>query len=124
MKRLLLFFAPVAFGAALTVQDAKKFLDEAEAKLLILSNESGRADWVHSNFITDDTEAIASEADEKFIAEAVRLAKGATRFDGVALPPDMARKMKLLKNGLTLAAPGDPAESAEVTRLGSSLEGT
>jgi peptidyl-dipeptidase A len=29
-----------------------------------------------------------------------------------------------LKNGLTLAAPGDAAESAEVTRLGSSLEGT
>src|ERR1700691_4372835 len=124
MKRLLLLLAPVTFGAGLTVQDAKKFLDEAEAKLLILSNESGRADWVHSNFITDDTEAIASEADEKFIAEGVRLAKGAARFDGVALPPDMARKMKLLKNGLTLAAPGDAAESAEVTRLGSSLEGT
>jgi peptidyl-dipeptidase A len=124
MKRLLLLLAPVTFGAGLTVQDAKKFLDEAEAKLLILSNESGRADWVHSNFITDDTEAIASEADEKFIAEGVRLAKGAARFDGMALPPDMARKMKLLKNGLTLAAPGDAAESAEVTRLGSSLEGT
>ena len=39
-------------------------------------------------------------------------------------PPDMARKMMLLKIGLTLAAPGDPKESAEVTRLGSSLEGT
>ena len=86
MKRLLLLLAPVTFGAGLTVQDAKKFLDEAEAKLLILSNESGRADWVHSNFITDDTEAIASEADEKFIAEGVRLAKGAARFDGMALP--------------------------------------
>ena len=124
MKWLLLLFAPVAFGAAPTVQDARKFLDEAEAKLLILSNESQRADWVHSNFITDDTEAIASEADEKLIAEGVRLAKAATRFDGIALPADLTRKMKLLKVGLTLAAPGDPKESAEVTRLGSSLEGT
>lgn len=120
----LLWFVPVAFGAGLTVQDAKKFLDEAEAKLLTLSNESGRADWVHSNFITDDTEAIASQADEKFIAEGVRLAKEATRFDGVALPADMARKMKLLKVGLVLAAPGDAKESAEVTRLASSLEST
>ena len=77
-----------------------------------------------SNFITDDTEAIASQADEKAIAEGVRLAKAATQFDGVRLPADMARKMMLLKNGLTLAAPGDPKESAEVTRLGSSLEGT
>ena len=124
MKWLFLFCLPFGSGAALTVQDAKKFLDDAEAKLLTLSNESGRADWVHANFITDDTEAIASQADEKFIAEGVRLAKEATRFDGVALPADMARKMKLLKVGLTLAAPGDPKESAEVTRLGSSLEGT
>src|ERR1700722_4156653 len=124
MKFLLFICVSVAFGAAPTVQDAKKFLDDAEAKLLILSNDSGRADWVHSNFITDDTEAISSQADEKFIAEGVRLAKAATRFDGVALPPDMARKMRLLKLGLTLAAPADPALSAEVTRLGASLEGT
>ncbi len=46
------------------------------------------------------------------------------RFDHVKLPPDMARKMMLLKLGLTLAAPSDPAESAEVTRLAPSLEGT
>ncbi|HTB13943.1 MAG TPA: M2 family metallopeptidase [Bryobacteraceae bacterium] len=124
MKWVLPWFAMAALGIGQTVQDAKKFLDEAEAKLLTLSNESGRADWVHSNFITDDTEAIASQADEKFIAEGVRLAKASTRFDGLTLPPDMARKMKLLKVGLTLAAPGDPKESAEVTRLGSSLEGT
>jgi hypothetical protein len=32
----------------------------------------------------------------------------------------MARKMKLLKLGLTLAAPSDPKESAEVTRLATS----
>ena len=63
MKWLFLVFIPALFAATPTVQDAKKFLDEAEAKLLILSNESSRADWVHSNFITDDTEAIASQAD-------------------------------------------------------------
>src|SRR5262249_8483579 len=35
----------------------------------------------------------------------------------------MARKMMLLKNGLVLAAPSNAPESAEVTRLASSLEG-
>jgi peptidyl-dipeptidase A len=121
---LLTLLSATAFAATPTVADAKKFLDEAEAKSLLLGNEAARADWVHSNFITDDTEAIASQADERAIAEGVRLAKAATRFDGLALPPDMARKMKLLKMGLTLAAPSDPKLSAEVTRLGSSLEGT
>ena len=54
----------------------------------------------------------------------MRLAKGAVRFDGLKLPPDMARQMHLLKVGLVLAAPSNAAESAEVTRLASSLEGT
>jgi hypothetical protein len=44
MKVLLLLCTPVLFAAAPTVEDARKFLDEAEAKLLILSNESSRAD--------------------------------------------------------------------------------
>src|SRR5262249_53134511 len=52
------------------------------------------------------------------------LAKGAVRFDKVALPADMRRKMYLLKTGLTLAAPSNAAESAEVTRLAASLEGS
>ncbi len=130
MKTLRVSFVTVVFAITAlaatppTVQDAKKFLDDAEAKLLVLGTESSHADWVHSNFITYDTEVLSAQADERSIAEGVRLAKAATRFDGLKLPPDMARKMMLLKLGLTLAAPANPAESAEVTKLGASLEGT
>jgi peptidyl-dipeptidase A len=124
MKTLLVFIAPILFAASPTVDDARKFLDDAEKNLLALSIESNHADWVHANFITYDSEIISAAADERGIAEGVRLAKGATRFDSVKLPADMARKMMLLKLGLVLAAPADPALSAEVTRLGASLEGT
>ena len=106
-----------------SVAEAKKFLDEAEARLLDLTNEAGRAAWVQSNFITDDTEALAALANERQIGAAVELAKAATRFDKAALPPDMARKMKLLKLSLTLAAPSNDKERTEVTRIASSLEG-
>ena len=118
------FCVGLLFGAQPTAQDAKKFLDDAEKKLFDLSLESSQASWVQSTYITDDSEAVAAKANERSIAESVRLAKGAVRFDHVKLPPDMARKMMLLKNGLVLAAPANPAESAEVTRLASSLEGT
>jgi peptidyl-dipeptidase A len=126
MKKTLLLVLASAFVSAQSpsVQEAKKFLDDAESKLGVLSEEAARADWVHANFITFDTEALASAADQRAIDEGVRLAKGAARFDHVNLPPEMARKMKLLKLGLTLAAPADPKESAEVTRLATSLEGT
>ncbi len=107
-----------------SVAEAKKFLDDASARLLELTNEAGRAAWVQANFITDDTEALSALANERQIGAAVELAKAATRFDKLALPPDMARKMKLLKLSLTLAAPNNAKERSEVTRIASSLEGT
>src|SRR5262245_43871566 len=111
-------------GKAPTVAEAKAFLDEAEEKLFALANEASRAAWVQSNFITDDTEALAALANERSIAATVAYAKKATRFDRLKLPEDLARKMKLLKISLTLAAPANPKESAELTRIAASMEGT
>ncbi len=106
-----------------SMEEAQQFLAGAEDKILTLGVEDQQADWVHENFITDDTEALSAKADQRAIDESVRLAKAATRFDNLQLPPDMARKMKLLKIGLVLATPSDPKESEEVTRLASSLDG-
>jgi peptidyl-dipeptidase A len=130
MRTLPCIAAPILFVGLLsgatqpTIQETRKFLTDADKKLFDLSLEANQASWVQSTYITDDTEAIAAKANEKAIAESVRLAKGAVRFDGLKLPPDMARQMHLLKVGLVLAAPANAAESAEVTRLASSLEGT
>ena len=129
MKTLRLLAALVAcavgvWAAGPTVAEARNFLDNAEKKLFDLSLEANQAGWVQSTYITDDTEAVAARANERNIAESVRLAKAAVRFDKINLPPDMRRKMNLLKISLVLAAPANPAESAEVTRLGASLEGT
>jgi peptidyl-dipeptidase A len=106
-----------------TVAEAKKFLDEVETRMLALANEASRAGWVQSTYITDDTETLAAAANERLIAATVEYAKKAARFDKVKLPPEMARKMLLLKMSLDLAAPADPKESAEVTRLASAMEG-
>jgi peptidyl-dipeptidase A len=107
-----------------TVQEARTFLDRAEAKLLELSIAGSRADWVKSTFITYDSEIIAAKADEQAIAATMDLAKQATRFDHLELPADLARKFKLLKLSLTLAAPSDPKEAEELTQIVSSMEGT
>ena len=104
--------------------EAKKFIEEAEAKLLEVNVEASRADWVKATYITEDTEILAAKADERAINAGVELAKQATRFDHLKLPEDLARKMKLLKLSLTLATPSDPKESAELTQIVSSLEGT
>jgi peptidyl-dipeptidase A len=116
--------APGLFAAPPTVQDARKFLDDAEQRLLDLSNEAQQASWVEENFITFDTEALAARSNQRATDEQVRLAKESSRFDGLALPPDLARKMKLLRIGFTLATPADPKESAEVSHLATELDGT
>jgi peptidyl-dipeptidase A len=107
-----------------SVDEARGFIEQAEQRLLRLSNEAGQANWVQSTYITGDTEAIAARANERQIQAAVELAKQAARFNGLELPPDLARKMTLLTLQLTLAAPADPKESEEVTQLAARMEGT
>lgn len=111
-----------ASAAEPTVEDARKFLADAQARLLDLSIEAQRAQWVQSTFITYDTETLAAKRNEVLLGVGVELTKQAARFDGVKLPDDLRRQMDLLKRGLTLAAPSDPAKTAELTRLAASLE--
>jgi peptidyl-dipeptidase A len=106
------------------LEEAKRFIEAAEAKLLEVNVEASRADWVKDTYITEDTEMLAAKADERAINATVGLAKQATRFDHLKLPEDVARKMKLLKLSLTLATPSDAKESAELTQIVSALEGT
>lgn len=104
-----------------TPEDAKTFVDKAETELLEVTNAASRAQWVQETYITGDTQAIAASINEKAIAAQVRLAKQAAKFDGVTLPDDVKRKLLLIKLGITLPAPADPKESAEVAKLAASL---
>jgi len=113
---------PVAEKAA-TADEARRFLEEAEARYLELTVSSERANWVQSNFITVDTETLAAEANERRIGGIMEMAQKATRFDRVKLPAEMRRKLDLLKLSLTLATPKDRKEAQELTRIAASMEG-
>ncbi|HEV8240555.1 MAG TPA: M2 family metallopeptidase [Thermoanaerobaculia bacterium] len=114
--------ATAAAKSTPTVAEAQQFMDAAEKRLLDLSVEAGRAAWVQANFITDDTQALAAVANDRLIAAATELAQGAERFAGLQLPPELARKMMLLKIGLTLPAPADAAKRAELTKIAAAME--
>src|SRR5207244_13334473 len=88
-----------------------------------LGVKSNRAHWVKSNFITDDTESIAADANEKSIAAVTELAEASRKFDGLNLPEDVTRKIKLLRRALDLPAPSNQAEREELTKIAASLEG-
>jgi peptidyl-dipeptidase A len=114
--------APAQHASPPTVEEAQQFMDAAEKRLLDLAVEAGRAGWLQANFITDDTQALAAVANDRLIAAGTELAQGAKRFDSLQLPPELARKMLLLKLGLTLPAPADAAKRSELTKIAAAME--
>jgi peptidyl-dipeptidase A len=111
-----------ASNAPPTVDEARAFVARAEETLNTLGVRASRADWVQSTYITSDTQAIASETREAQLRAATQFAKEAARFRDLQLPPDLGRKLMLLRLQLTMPAPADPGELAELTQIATSLE--
>ena len=116
------FWIQAQTGSKPTVAEAEQFMKQAEAKLSDLTIKTARAGWVQENFITEDTQAIAADAEDEITAATTELVDQAKRFDGLQMPPDLARKFLLLKLGLTAPAPHDPALRKEMTQIAASLD--
>src|SRR5260370_7258503 len=108
--------------AAPTAGEADRFISQAETRLLDLWIKGQRADWLSENFITDDTEAVAADANAAIKAATADLARQAKRYEKLTLPPDVARKFKLLKLSVDIPAPRNPAAQAEFSKIAVSLD--
>lgn len=106
---------------ALTSKDAQTFLDEVSQEMVALGVSGARAAWIYSNFITDDTAALAAEADQKSTEAGVRFAMKAAEFDNVDVTAVQRRQLNILKQSLVLPAPQDSAKSAELATIGAEL---
>ena len=103
-----------------TMEEARAFLDKANAELLELGNEAARAGWVQATYITDDTEALAAKANERLLTKTNELVIASRRFQGLKMPAEMERQFKLLRlNG----SPTDPKLVAELTQVSTALDG-
>jgi peptidyl-dipeptidase A len=116
--------APAGKAAGANPEQARRFIEDAEKHLLDLVNREQQASWVHENFITDDTEAMSARAREQLIAATTKYALEARRFEGLKLPAETSRKIRLLKLSLSLPAPNNPAERSELTEIVTWLEST
>ena len=102
--------------------DATTFLKQTNDTMLRLGNEANQAGWVQQTYITPDTEALAAHANEAYMTAITDAAKRAAGYDNVQLPPDQRRQMTVLKNSLTMAAPADPKEAEELSKIAASME--
>lgn len=104
-----------------TVQDAKEFLEMAEQEKSTLNEYEARVAWVNNNFITEDTNWLASKASEQSALLDTRLANEAKRFNDLALPDDMRRKIDSLKRASNFPAPERAGAAKELSEIMTSL---
>lgn len=112
----------VAGCAGETRPSAAEFTDAAEEAVLSTGYDLSRAQWVQSTFITEDTNALAARASAAFLGRMVDFAKEAATYEAEGESEEVARKLGLLRGGLTVAPPADEAKLNELTGIMTGME--
>jgi peptidyl-dipeptidase A len=119
----LLILAACGGGTASAPKEtAEAFLARYEKDMQALTIEGEQAGWVQLTYINGDTEALSAKASERQLTYFNKAVKQAKTYDLASLSPESARKIKLIKQGVTGPAPDDPARLAELTQLSARLE--
>lgn len=104
--------------------DAAAFVETAETRLAEMSEYAGRIYWAQATNITFDTNWLAAKAGAEYTRLAVEFANGTKRFEDVDLPADLARKMQMLRAGITIPAPSTRGAADELSKITTQLDAT
>ncbi len=113
--------APAQAGP--TVDEARAFYAKVDEDLRRLFVARETAGWVNATYITEDTERLSAASEEAAMGYLSHAVKEARRFDGLALPPDLARMSYWLRLAGSVPAPDDPKERAELAQLLTQMQG-
>jgi peptidyl-dipeptidase A len=108
---------------ASTVDDAIHFVADVEKELRRLWVWGSRSAWVKQNFITKDTNDLATDAEDANMAYLSKVIPEAARYKKIpGLPPEVLRKLELLEHATSLPAPLDPDKRAALAKLSVEME--
>ncbi|HZX43506.1 MAG TPA: M2 family metallopeptidase, partial [Myxococcaceae bacterium] len=123
----LLLLSPAALAAPspspATADEARAFVRKVNDDLRTLTVKESTANWIKSNFITEDTERASAAANDDLLAYTRQALEQAKRFDALALDADTARMLRLLRVNNSVLAPADPAHRAELTSILARMSG-
>ncbi|MEK6806082.1 MAG: M2 family metallopeptidase [Pseudomonadota bacterium] len=81
------------------------------------------AAWLQATYINDDSQLVASKANENYLEYIGRTVEASKRFNGAqGLSPETARGLLLLKLQTAMPAPSDPALREELAKIASKME--
>ncbi|MEQ9502617.1 MAG: M2 family metallopeptidase [Deltaproteobacteria bacterium] len=112
---------PANAAAKPTPADAKKFIAETDVALKKVLADWERSEFVKATYITHDTETIASQRHERYLAFMSQAIQDATKYDGLELDADTARRINLLKVAQSMPAPNDPVQRKKLADLASRM---
>lgn len=107
-----------------TAEEAQAFLAQIDEDLRRLYLKRDRSAWVNMTYITEDTDALSSSAEEATMAYFSEKIRESGAFARVELPPDAARKLKLLRLQSAAPAPSDATKRAELASILTSMSST
>lgn len=115
--------APVARGET---ADAGALVDRLNDEFRADYPETAAAQWIASTYINQDSQLVASRANERYLAWLNEANAQARRFAGQAegLAPTVRRSLDLLRLATAMPAPSDPARRSELTEIAARLEAT
>jgi peptidyl-dipeptidase A len=109
----------------LTPDGARAFIADVEKDLFDLSVIGGRAAWINSTYINDDSDAVAAYFGTIGTEKGVKYASQAAKYAEVqGLDFDTARKLNILRGALVLPAPSTAGAAAELNTITTRLQST
>ena len=115
---------PAAIAMEERAIEARAFLKDAESQLAAKSHLAAQAYWEQATNITPETNAAAAQQGAEMTKLAVSLANASKRFDVKTLPPEEARKIQILRSGITLPAPSRDGAAEELADITTQLDAT
>ena len=121
--------APPANGAgdsdnAPTEADAAAFVEDVETFYREFGEYAARIAWANQTHINYDTNWLNAKASAEGAEMGVKFANEAKRFNDVALPDDMRRKLALIKLGLNIPAPERPGAAQALSEINTRMGAT
>ncbi|MCF6329444.1 MAG: M2 family metallopeptidase, partial [Henriciella sp.] len=108
----------------ISVAGAQAYIDDAEAAIAEMNEYAARVYWNQATNISFDTNWLAAKAGAESTTLSVNLANGTKQFEGLDLPPVLARKMQILRSGIVIPAPSTEGAAEELANITTGLAAT
>lgn len=106
-----------------TTKSPEQFIDDANAKYLEAYREFNAAQWAYVTYINEDTELLATKANERWMSLEKELLSEARQYKDQPMSPVTRKAYTNMTQGKSLLPPDTLEGRAELARIGAKMEG-